>query len=67
MKKTYIKPEMTVVALNVRDNVMINGSGGGNQILGSGTGTQDLSPDLGDDVYTDAREVIDIPDAWEEW
>ena len=66
MKKIYIKPETTVVALNVRDNVMINASAGGKRILGGApSGTQDLG---GGEVFSDAREVIQAPDAWDnEW
>lgn len=70
MKKTYIKPEIIVVSLKVRDNVMINGSAGGDQILGDGGegGTSDLTPpEPGGDIYTDAREVIRSRGAWEEW
>ena len=64
MKKIYIEPKNTVVALRVRDNVMINASGDGNPILGDGGGTQDMGEG---EHFGDAREVIDVPDAWEEW
>ena len=65
MKKTYIEPKNTVVALRVRDNVMIIASGGGDQILNEGVGgTESLG---GGDVYVDARETISSPDAWDEW
>ena len=68
MKKTYIKPETIVVSLKVRDNVMINASAGGDQILGDGAGgTQNLPTEPGGDVFTDAREVIRSRGAWEEW
>ena len=64
MKKIYIKPETTVVALNVRDNVMINVSGGGgDNIASGGGGTKDITGP----VEVDAREVIKTRDAWEEW
>lgn len=64
MKKIYIKPETIVVALNVRDNVMNNtspvpGAGSGNAQQGGGPGG-----DSGDGF---GREVIQSPDAWEEW
>ena len=66
MKKTYIEPKNTVVALRVRDNVMIIASGGdgGSPILGDGGGTSDMGEG---EHFGDAREVIDIPDAWDEW
>jgi len=67
MKKTYLKPETIVVSLNVRDNVMISGSGGGKSLLGSGGNTEDLPTEPGGDVYVDAREVIQTPDVWGEW
>lgn len=69
MKKIYIKPENIVVALKVRDNVMISGSDGkGSSIFGDGGGTSDITPtEPGGDVFTDAREVIQSRDAWEEW
>ena len=65
MKKTYIKPKTVVVTLNVRDNVMINISGGsGDNIASGGGGTSDIVGDF----EVDAREVIDVPNAWdEEW
>ena len=64
MKKIYIKPETTVVALNVRDNVMINVSGGGgDNIAPGGGGTQDITGP----VEVDAREVIRSRGAREEW
>lgn len=64
MKKTYVEPEVTVVALKVRDNVMVNASGSGENILGGGGGTKDLDPEPSGDVYVDARESINT---WEEW
>lgn len=66
MKKTYIKPHDTVVALRVRDNVMIIASGGdgGSPILGDGGGTQDMGEG---EHFGDARNTISAPDAWSEW
>jgi hypothetical protein len=64
MKKTYIKPETTVVALNVRDNVLQ---------AGSVVEVQGITGFKKGDEYTSgsydsgAREVIEAPDAWEEW
>ena len=57
MKKTYIKPDTTVVALNVRDNVLQNTS------IFDTTNPESMD----DDDSFGAREVIDAPDAWEEW
>ena len=64
MKKTYIEPKTTVVALDVRDNVMINASGNGNSLLSSGGNTSEAG---GSEIVVDAREVIKSQDAWEEW
>ncbi len=64
MKRTYIKPDITVVALNVRDNVMISGSGDGAKIFEDGGSTSDVG---GSSIEVDAREVIRTPNAWEEW
>lgn len=64
MKKTYIKPETVVVALNICDNVMINISGGGgDNIASGGGGTKDITGP----VEVDAREIIQSRDVWEEW
>ncbi|MBR3374103.1 MAG: hypothetical protein IKG75_08900 [Bacteroidaceae bacterium] len=62
MKKTYIKPENTVVALNVCDNVLVSISGDGNNLIGAGGDSQSASI-----TESDAREIIKTPDAWEEW
>ena len=64
MKKTYIKPETVVVALNICDNVMINISGGGGDNIASGGGG---TSEITGPVEVDAREVIRSRDAWEEW
>ena len=59
MKKIYIKPENTVVAINVRENLM-----------DASQGTLSTSQD---DKITSSSDfggrevVIDAPDAWEEW
>jgi hypothetical protein len=59
MKKTYLKPETTVVALNVRENVLQASE----KVLMGGNYNGSTS--------IEAREVIqeniDAPDAWEEW
>ena len=65
MKKTYIEPKTTIVALNVRDNVLQAGSI--NEISGiSGLGKGNNTTD-GNVTDADAREVIRPRDAWEEW
>ena len=60
MKKTYLKPETTVVALNVRENV-----------LQASTREVKLGGAYDGSATIEAREVIqeniDAPDAWEEW
>ena len=64
MKKTYIEPKNTVVKLSLE--TMIAGSADSSQIYG--TGYADVTGDPGDkQVDMEAREVIDIPDVWEEW
>jgi len=68
MKKTYIKPENFVVAINVRDNIMLGGSTGGNQeVLGGGdyTGSEPLTPAAREVIIQDN---IQTPDPWDdEW
>ena len=55
MKKVYIKPETTVVALNVRDNVL------------QATSTLKADEDYGG-LPVQSREVIQTQDAWDnEW
>lgn len=58
MKKIYIKPENTVVAINVRENLMDASQGT------LSTNEEDkitLPGDFG------GREVIKSQDVWEEW
>ena len=58
MKKTYIEPEIIVVALNVRDCVLLNES----QFDPKDSEQMEAGDKLG------AREVIQAPDAWDnEW
>ena len=64
MKKTYIEPKNTVVKLSAE--TMIAGSADPSQIYG--TGYADVTGGSGErQVDMEAREVIDIPDVWEEW
>lgn len=64
MKKTYIKPTNTVVALKIRDNVLNSGSIQSTNVEGLGNGG--YSEDYG---ITEAggRESVSAPDIWEEW
>ena len=63
MKKTYIEPKNTVVALNIRDNIMQAGSAPDKYNIVDPTS----GPEITEGTDVGAREVIDIPDAWEEW
>ena len=63
MKKIYIKPENLVVAINVRDNIMLDISTEGNQEVVSGGDYTGSAPE----ITVGAREVIKTRDAWEEW
>lgn len=63
MKKTYIEPKTTVVALNVRDNVMQAGSAPQNVTIDNPAS----GPSIGSSEDVGGREVINTPDAWEEW
>ncbi|MBR4709190.1 MAG: hypothetical protein IKP30_03680 [Bacteroidaceae bacterium] len=55
MKKTYLKPETTVVALNVRGNLLADSI------------VLDTTNTITDDNEVGAREVIQAPNAWDEW
>ena len=57
MKKIYITPETTVVALNVRDNVLQ---------AGSKFETTSATPMDADDAFN-SRETVRSQGAWEEW
>lgn len=56
MKKTYIKPETTVVALNVCNNLLVES-------------IVDINNDdaFPQEAVPEAREVIRSRGAWEEW
>ena len=58
MKKIYIKPENTVVAINVRENLMDASQG----TLSTNEEDKITLPD-----GFGGREVIQAPDVWEEW
>lgn len=62
MKKTYIEPETTVVAINVKSNLM-DPSAVVNRDTSAvnDTGVGDVSG------TTLSRETVSSPDAWEEW
>lgn len=62
MKKTYIKPEILVVNLNSFESIMqVSGS---ESLMGTSYGGYSNESSVEE---SDAREVIDIPDVWEEW
>jgi hypothetical protein len=62
MKKTYIKPESIVVAINMKAHLMIN------SIPQSETPADPNDSGVGDiGGSTLSREVLNIPDPWEEW
>lgn len=61
MKKTYIKPENTVVLLNTE--TMIANSADPTQFFN----TEEKAFVEGGIVEQDVREVIRSRDAWEEW
>jgi hypothetical protein len=62
MKKTYIEPKNTVVKLSLE--TMIAGSADPTQGFNN---DKEAIIDLGGNAEMESREVIDIPDAWEEW
>ena len=64
MKKTYIEPKNTVVRLSSEQMVCQSAQYTDKAaITGPGAAITDIDVE-GDGL---AREVIDIPDAWEEW
>ena len=65
MKKTYIKPENTVVSINLETLIAqspVSGTSGAEDlgVNGGGTGSGGIHE-------ASSREVIQSPDAWEEW
>ena len=63
MKKTYIKPETLVVAVNVKANLMDNSIP---TTLSSANSTDNGVDDITGNTL--AREVIQAPNAWDnEW
>lgn len=56
MKKKYIEPKTTVVALNINSNLMQ-----------ASNATLDSTQSITDSNSFGGREVIQAPDAWEEW
>ena len=59
MKKTYIKPENTVVCINVET---IIATSPGDQMFSTNKAIVNEGV-----VEIEAREVVQTPDAWEEW
>ena len=66
MKKTYIEPKNTVVALKVRANILQTSPV--SEISGvSGLNYDEGGTDAGGITEGGARETISSPDAWDEW
>lgn len=64
MKKTYIKPEITIVVLGIEKIICNSIPERGDSPIdpGDGNGTPDIGG--GDNL---AREIIQSRDAWEDW
>ena len=60
MKKTYIKPQNTVVCINV-ESMIAQSIKGTNVGLYRGGDTEGIVSE------GNARETVSAPDAWEEW
>lgn len=59
MKKAYIKPENTVVAMNVKSNVLQ---------ASQPRYTDDTTDETGGNLAREViQEEISAPDAWDEW
>lgn len=63
MKKTYIKPENIIVALDVHDNMM-TGSIQTTNVEGLSNGGNSSDSEI---FEANAREIIHTHDVWEEW
>ena len=66
MKKTYIKPENVVVAINAKEKLMqqsITDVSNAEGLNGNGGNTSDITGP----VDPNSREVIRSRGAWEEW
>ena len=57
MKKTYIEPKTTVVALNVRNNLLVE----------SNVTVSETPYDPSTSGEIQSREIIQSRDVWEEW
>ncbi len=65
MKKIYVKPENTVVSINLETLIAqspVSGISGVDGLGGNGGGTSGSTI-----TDADAREIIQSRDAWEEW
>ena len=70
MKKTYIEPKNTVVALKVRDNVMANTSNDMRKVTNTESlGSEDFKPAELDLPTTYDGEALgrESLNAWDEW
>ncbi|MBR6819511.1 MAG: hypothetical protein IKM71_03435 [Bacteroidaceae bacterium] len=62
MKKTYIEPKLTIVNLKLEGLMCISGFDENAQVYTPETRPEEMA---GGDTF--GREVIQAPDAWEEW
>jgi hypothetical protein len=70
MKKTYIKPETLAVELRSLESLLSMSSKDLTGTSYSSNSISELPTDIKDLISQeggDAREVIQAPDAWEEW
>jgi hypothetical protein len=65
MKKTYLKPENTVVSINLETLIAQSPVSGISGV--DGLNYNEGGTDAGGITEGGAREVIQTPDAWEEW
>lgn len=66
MKKTYIKPESVVVAINAKSHLMDASNPTINPTVNAQKFVPEDAPQAnGGDTF--GRDVISTPDAWEEW
>ena len=70
MKKTYIKPETLAVELRSLESLLSMSSKDLGGTSYSNNSISELPTDIKNQIIQeggDAREVIQTPDAWEEW
>ncbi len=59
MKKTYIEPKNTVVRIKLETMILAQSD--------PSPAALDTTVTISEDSEIGAREVIDVPDAWDEW